>query len=108
MKNRSIFYKERDWNDFHFYNSEVLGGVKIIQPSVYHELRGEISTTYHSDYYDRLLPAKERTEGLQFKHDRFSKSEEVSSSLMSEFSISQDVKGLIVKSCAQLSMVASG
>ena len=27
----------------------------IIQPSVYHEQRGEISTTYHSDYYDRLI-----------------------------------------------------
>ena len=74
--NRSIYYKERSWNDFHIYSSEILGSVKIIQPSVYHELRGEISTTYHSDYYDRLLPAKDRTEGLQFKHDRFSKSDE--------------------------------
>ena len=52
---RSIYYKERSWNDFHIYSSKILtGGVKIIQPSVYHEQRGEISTTYHSDYYDRL------------------------------------------------------
>lgn len=72
--NRSIFYKERDWNDFHYYNGSVLHEVKIVQPSIYHEYRGSISTTYHSDYYDRLLPANERNEGLQFKHDRYSKS----------------------------------
>lgn len=72
--NRSIFYKERDWNDFHYYNGSVLSEVKIVQPSTYYEFRGSISTTYHSDYYDRLLPANERNEGLQFKHDRFSKS----------------------------------
>ena len=58
---RSIYYKERSWNDFHIYSSKILtGGVKIIQPSVYHEQRGEISTTYHSDYYDRLIPVEER------------------------------------------------
>ena len=74
---RSIFYKERSWNDFHFYNSNVLtGGVKIVQPSVYHEMRGEISTTYHSEYYDRLIPIEERQLGVEFKHDRFSKSDE--------------------------------
>lgn len=72
--NRSIFYKERSWNDFHFYNGSVLNDIKIVQPSTYHEYRGSISTTYHSDYYDRLLPANERNEGLQFKHDRYSKS----------------------------------
>lgn len=71
---RSIFYKDRDWNDFHFYNGSVLPEVKIVQPSVYHEYRGSISTTYHSEYYDRLLPANERNEGLEFKHDRYSKS----------------------------------
>jgi dTDP-4-dehydrorhamnose 3,5-epimerase len=72
--NRSIFYKERDWNDFHYYNGGVLHELKIVQPSIYHEYRGSISTTYHSDYYDRLLPANERNEGLEFKHDRYSKS----------------------------------
>lgn len=72
--NRSIFYKERSWNDFHFYNGSVLPNVKIVQPSTYHEYRGSITTTYHSDYYDRLLPANERNDGLQFKHDRYSKS----------------------------------
>ena len=75
--NRSIYYKERSWNDIHIYSSKVLtGGVKIIQPSVYHELRGEISTLYHKDYYDRLLPVSLRETGVEFKHDRYSKSQE--------------------------------
>jgi dTDP-4-dehydrorhamnose 3,5-epimerase len=72
--NRSIFYKERDWNDFHYYNGSVLHEVKVVQPSVYHEYKGSISTTYHSDYYDRLLPANERNDGLEFKHDKYLKS----------------------------------
>lgn len=71
---RSLFYKERDWNDFHFYNGSILPQVKIVQPSIYHEIRGSITTTYHSDYYDRLLPAADRNNGLSFKHDRYSKS----------------------------------
>ena len=59
------------------YSSKILtGGVKIIQPSVYHEQRGEIWSIYHSDYYDRLIPIEERERGVQFKHDRYSKSEE--------------------------------
>jgi dTDP-4-dehydrorhamnose 3,5-epimerase len=72
--NRSIFYKERDWNDFHYYSGSILNQIKIVQPSTYYEFRGSISTTYHSDYYDRLLPAEERNAGLEFKHDRYSKS----------------------------------
>ena len=48
----------------------------VIQPSVYHEQRGSISTIYHTDYYDRILPAEERNNGLKFKHDRFSKSKQ--------------------------------
>lgn len=74
MKNRSIFYKERSWDDFHFYNGSILPQIKVIQPSIYHEYRGMITTTYHSDYYDRLLPANDRNEGLKFNHDRYSKS----------------------------------
>ena len=53
MKNRSIFYKERSWDDFHFYNGSVLPQVKIKQPSIYHEYGGMITTTYHADFYDR-------------------------------------------------------
>ena len=74
MKNRSIFYKERSWDDFHFYNGTILPQVKIVQPSIYHEYRGSITTTYHSDFYDKLLPANDRNEGLKFNHDRYSKS----------------------------------
>ena len=74
MKNRSIFYKERSWDDFHFYNGSILPQVKVVQPSIYHEYRGMITTTYHSDYYDKLLPAGERNQGLKFNHDRYSKS----------------------------------
>jgi len=76
MKNRSIFYKERSWDDFHFYNGSVLPQVKIVQPSIYHEYRGMITTTYHSDFYDKLLPANDRNEGLKFNHDRYSKSKQ--------------------------------
>ena len=71
---RSIFYKERSWDDFHFYNGTILPQVKIVQPSIYHEYRGSITTTYHSDFYDKLLPANDRNEGLKFNHDRYSKS----------------------------------
>lgn len=71
---RSLFYKERPWNDFHYYNGSVLPEVKIIQPSVYHEYRGSISTIYHEEYYDRLIPAGDRNNGVKFKHDRFSTS----------------------------------
>jgi dTDP-4-dehydrorhamnose 3,5-epimerase len=73
-KGHSIFYKQRDWDDFHFYHGTNLPQVKVIQPSVYYEQRGSISTTYHSEYYDRILPAEDRNDGLTFKHDRFSKS----------------------------------
>ena len=76
MKNRSIFYKERSWDDFHFYNGSILPQVKIVQPSIYHEYRGMITTTYHSDFYDKLLPANDRNEGLKFNHDRYSKSKQ--------------------------------
>ena len=75
-KGHSIFYKQRDWDDFHFYHGSTLNEVKVIQPSVYYEQRGSISTKYHSDYYDRILPAEERNAGLKFKHDRFSKSKQ--------------------------------
>lgn len=71
---RSLFYKERPWNDFHFYNGSNVPDIRIIQPSIYHEYRGSISTLYHSEYYDRLLPTKERNDGVVFKHDRFSRS----------------------------------
>lgn len=72
--NKSLFYKDRKWNDFHYYNGSTLQEIKIVNPSTYYEYRGSISTLYHSDYYDRLLPALDRNNGVSFKHDRYSKS----------------------------------
>lgn len=72
--NKSSYYKERNWNDFNYYVSQTLPEVKIIQPSTYHEYRGDITTLYHKDYYDRLIPSAERAGGVSFKHDRYSKS----------------------------------
>jgi len=67
-----MYYKEEKWNDFKYSNGQILPEIKIIKPSVYHEYRGSISTLYHSEYYDRLLPPSESVSGLKFKHDRFS------------------------------------
>jgi len=72
--NKSLFYKDRKWNDFYYYNGSTLREVKIVNPSTYYEYRGSISTLYHSEYYDRLLPALDRNNGVSFKHDRYSKS----------------------------------
>ena len=72
--NRGSYYKEKKWNDFEYYNSNILPEVKIIQPSSYYDYRGNIQTLYHSEYYDKLLPASERADEVRFKHDRFSKS----------------------------------
>jgi dTDP-4-dehydrorhamnose 3,5-epimerase len=71
----SSYYKNKKWNDFEYYTSQVLPELRIIQPSVWYEYRGSISTTYHSDYYDRLIPSADRASGVSFKHDRFSKSD---------------------------------
>jgi dTDP-4-dehydrorhamnose 3,5-epimerase len=68
-KNRSIFYKERDWDDFHFYNGSILPDIKVVQPPSQYYFRGSKGTIYHTDYYDRILPAQERNDGLKFRHD---------------------------------------
>lgn len=72
--NKSSYYKDRKWNDFNYYTGSVLNHIKIIHPSTYHEFRGSITTTYHSDFYDKLIPSSERNSGVLFKHDRYSKS----------------------------------
>jgi len=66
------YYKEEKWNDFYYTRGKILPEIKIIKPSTNHEYRGTISTIYHSDYYDRMLPANEVKDGLEFKHDRYS------------------------------------
>ena len=72
--NKSSYYKDRNWNDFNYYASKTLPEVRIIQPPTYHEYRGDITTLYHSEYYDRLIPSADRASGVSFKHDRYSKS----------------------------------
>tara|TARA_B100001939_G_scaffold193466_1_gene166336 strand:+ start:4659 stop:5222 length:564 start_codon:yes stop_codon:yes gene_type:complete len=69
------YYKEEKWNDFYYSRGKVLPEVRIIKPSINHEYRGTISTLYHSDYYDRLLPSNLVADGLEFKHDRYSRSQ---------------------------------
>ena len=70
----SSYYKDRKWNDFQYYTTSVLPELRIVQPSVYHDYRGNIQTLYHGEYYDKLIPAAERSDGVVFKHDRFSRS----------------------------------
>jgi len=43
--------------------------VLIIKPSVNHDLRGSIFTTYNKDIYDKFIP-----ESLDFIHDKFAES----------------------------------
>ena len=72
--NHNLNYKNRKWNDFSISKGSKLKEVFVVNPSVYYEYRGEISTIYHSDYYDELIPISEREKGVRFKHDRYSKS----------------------------------
>lgn len=67
---KSIFYKERSWNDFHYYNGSTINEVKIIESPKYQTYRKDVNTTYHSKYYDKLLPVSERNDGLSFLHDK--------------------------------------
>jgi dTDP-4-dehydrorhamnose 3,5-epimerase len=55
--------------DFEITDSPVLTGVKIITPSVFEEVRGNIWTSYRADPLDGLLPGD-----MRFTHDKFSQS----------------------------------
>lgn len=55
--------------DFTITDSDVLGGVKIVTPSVFEEARGNIWTSFRSGELDALLP-----DGMTFCHDKFSQS----------------------------------
>ncbi len=54
---------------FGIAESTVLNDVKIIKPSVFEELRGNIWTSYLQNEIETLLPI-----GLSFTHDKFSQS----------------------------------
>ena len=67
---RSVFYKERDWNDFHFYNGSTIPEITVVETPINHDYRQDVSTTYHSTYFDRILSSEERLKGLTFLQDR--------------------------------------
>lgn len=67
---RSVFYKERDWNDFHFYNGSIIPEITVVETPINHDYRQDVSTTYHSTYFDRILSSEERLKGLTFLQDR--------------------------------------
>ena len=51
MEIRSTYYKERKWDDFHYYTGKVLPELRIVQPSVWHESRGTISIAWRGPEY---------------------------------------------------------
>ena len=55
--------------DAEIYTSKMFGEVKIFKPSVGHDLRGTIFTTYDDKVYDKYLP-----ENIRFIHDKFAES----------------------------------
>ena len=55
--------------NFKIYESDMLKGVWIIQPSVSNDLRGNIWTSFLKEEIELLLP-----DDLSFKHDKFSES----------------------------------
>lgn len=57
------------YKDYELSRSRILPEVLIIKPSLSHDLRGNIYTTYNEDTYKEFLPA-----GLKFIHDKFATS----------------------------------
>jgi dTDP-4-dehydrorhamnose 3,5-epimerase len=54
--------------NYKIYNSSILPEVKIIEPTVFRDNRGEIYSSYHESLQS-LLP-----EGMRFNHDKFTTS----------------------------------
>jgi dTDP-4-dehydrorhamnose 3,5-epimerase len=54
--------------NFEIVNSKLIDGVKIIIPSIHHDLRGTLFTTYYDEVYTGLIP-----KGINFKHDKFAR-----------------------------------
>ena len=54
------------YKDFEIRYSEIIPEVIIIKPSISWDLRGNIFSSYNSDFYNEFLPKK-----LDFKHDKF-------------------------------------
>ena len=57
------------FKDFAVVRSKVIDEILIIKPSVNHDLRGDIFTTYFKDTYNQFVP-----HGVEFMHDKFATS----------------------------------
>ena len=69
MRNRTVYYKERPLDDFHFYNGQILDKVQVVQHATYFEGGTTINLTYDINNHDRLIPSSERNNGILFKKD---------------------------------------
>ena len=54
------------YKDYKIENSKIIPDILIISPSVNWDNRGNIFTSYNSDFYNDFLPKQ-----LNFKHDKF-------------------------------------
>lgn len=69
MKKKTVYYKERPLDDYHFYNGQILDKVRVIQYPTYFEGGTNMSYTYDSINHGKLIPAKERNDGISFNKD---------------------------------------
>lgn len=69
MQKRTVYYKERPLDDYHFYNGTILDKVRVVQYPSYFEGGTSITQIYDSFNHDKLIPATERTDGITFKKD---------------------------------------
>jgi hypothetical protein len=69
MQKRTVYYKERPLDDYHFYNGKILDKVRVVQYPSYFEGGTNLTLTYDYFSHDKLIPATERTDGISFKKD---------------------------------------
>lgn len=69
MQKRTVYYKERPLDDYHFYNGKILDKIRVVQYPSYFEAGTSISQVYDSLNHDKLIPASERNDGIIFKRD---------------------------------------
>lgn len=69
MRNRTVYYKERPLDDYHFYNGTILEKVRVIEMPVYFEGGQNMSMVYDEFNHDRLISSTERNDGISFKKD---------------------------------------
>jgi len=69
MRNRTVYYKERPLDDYHFYNGKLFDKVRIVQYPSYFEGGSKTTLSYDSFNHNKLIPATEQTDGISFKKD---------------------------------------